>query len=175
MKLRDANFDKRKFIKSLESIGYLFLVLPLVAFGWVFLEKESTGGLRNTFFQNTDIMFHGVMAIGFVYILMRTLATWKADLLKALARTEELDVKLIAVRKPIIYRNVMWALGAGIGAYGLYEKGDMVYALVFTVFLLLITSNRPSERYFVKFFKLKGEEKDWMLKTGLENEKAETK
>ena len=56
MKLRDANFDKRKFIKSLESIGYLFLVLPLVAFGWVFLEKESTGGLRNTFFENTDII-----------------------------------------------------------------------------------------------------------------------
>lgn len=171
MKLRDANFDKRKFIKSLESIGYLFLALPLVAFAWVFLEKESAGGLRTTFFENTDIMFHGVMAIGFVYILMRTLATWKADILKGLARTEELDVKLIAVRKPIIYRNVMWALGAGIGAYGLYEKGDMVYALVFTVFLLLITSNRPSERYFVKFFKLKGEEKDWML----ENEKAEAK
>lgn len=175
MKLRDADFDKRKFIKSLESIAYLFLVLPLIAFGWVFLEKESAGELRTTLFEDTDIMFHGVMAIGVGYILMRTFATWKPDILKALTKIEELDVKLLAVRKPIIYRNIMWALGAGVGVYGLYEKGDMIYALVFTVFLLLITSNRPSERYFVKFFKLKGEERDWMLKTSLEKEKAETK
>lgn len=167
MKLKDADFNKRKFIKSLESIVYLFLVLPLTAFGWVFLEKEKEGGLRATFFENTDVMFHGVMAIGCGYILMRTLATWKRDILKALDKTEELDVKMQAVRKPIIYRNLMWAMGAGIGAYGLYEKGDMVYALVFTVFLLLITSNRPSEHYFVKFFKLKGDEKEWMLKSGI--------
>ncbi|MBO3700215.1 hypothetical protein [Roseivirga sp. E12] len=165
MKLSDSDFDKTKFIKSLESIVYLFLVLPLVAFGWVFLEKEKVGGLRATFFENTDVMFHSVMAIGIGYILMRTTATWKRDILRALDKTQELDAKMSAVRKPIIYRNLMWAMGAGIGAYGLYEKGDMVYALVFTVFLLLITSNRPSERYFVKFFSLKGEEKDWMLKS----------
>lgn len=165
MKLRDADFDKRKFIKSLESIVYLFLVLPLTAFGWVFLEKEKVGGLRATFFENTDVMFHSVMGIGVAYVLMRTTATWKRDILRALDKTQELDVKMSAVRKPIIYRNLMWALGAGIGTYGLYEKGDMVYAVVFTVFLLLITSNRPSERYFVKFFSLKGEEKEWMLKS----------
>ncbi len=164
MKLSDPNFDKRRFIKSLESTVYLFLVLPLIAFGWVFLEKERVGGLRATFFDNTDLMFHSVMAIGVGYILMRTLATWKPDILKALAKTEALDVKMAALRKPIIYRNVMWAMGAGVGAYGLYEKGDMVYAIVFTLFLLLITSNRPSEHYFVKFLKLKGEEKEWMLK-----------
>jgi len=165
MKLRDADFDKRKFIKSLESIVYLFLVLPLTAFGWVFLEKEKLGELRSTFFENTDVMFHSVMGIGIAYVLMRTTATWKRDILRALDKTQELDAKMLAVRKPIVYRNLMWALGAGIGAYGLYEKGDMVYALVFTIFLLLITSNRPSERYFVKFFGLKGEEKDWMLKS----------
>ena len=54
MKLSDSDFDKTMFIKSLESIVYLFLVLPLVAFGWVFLEKEKVGGLRATFFENTD-------------------------------------------------------------------------------------------------------------------------
>lgn len=175
MKLRDPDFNKRKYIKSLESIIYLFLILPLVTFAWVFLEKERVGGLRSTFFENTDIMFHGVMAIGVIYILMRTLATWKRDLLRSLASTFEMDVKIRALRKPIIYRNIMWVFGAGIGAYGLHEKGDMIYAMVFTLFLVLITSNRPSERYFVNFFKLKGEEKDWMLNTGLKDEKAETK
>ncbi|MFY0594704.1 hypothetical protein [Roseivirga sp.] len=165
MVLNDPEFNKDKFIKSLESVIYLFLVIPLILFGWVFLEKEKAGGLRSVVFEDPDIMFHSVMAIGIGYVLMRTIATWKKDILKALERTKEIDVKLKAVRKPIIYRNIMWSIGAGICAYGLYEKGDMVYAIVFTLFLVLITTNRPSTRYFVKFFKLKGEEKDWMLKT----------
>lgn len=164
MKLADPEFNKGRFLRSLESIVYLFLVLPLVAFGWVFLEKEKTGELRSVFFENPDVMFHSVMGIGVGYVLMRTVATWKKDVLKALDRIDELDVKLSMVRKPIIHRNVMWSLGAGIGAYGLYDKGDMVYAIVFTLFLLLITSNRPSPRYFVKLFKLKDEEKEWMMK-----------
>ncbi len=164
MKLADAEFDKNRFLRSLESIVYLFLALPLAAFGWVFLEKEKAGELRSVFFENPDVMFHSVMGIGVGYILMRTVATWKKDVLRALERVEEIDSKLKMVQKPIIYRNLMWALGAGIGAYGLYEKGDMVYAIVFTLFLLLITSNRPSSKYFVKLFKLREEEKDWMMK-----------
>jgi len=162
MVLNDPQFNKDKFIKSLESVIYLFLVIPLIGFGWVFLEKERLGELRAVVFEDPDIMFHSVMAIGVGYVLMRTLATWKRDILKALEKTKEIDLKLKAVRKPIIYRNIMWSIGSGIGAYGLYEKGDMLYAIVFTLFLLLITSNRPSSRYFIKLFRLKGEEKDWM-------------
>mgnify|MGYP000442241765 CR=1 FL=1 len=164
MILSDPEFNKEKYIKSLESIIYLSLVLPLIAFGWAFLEREKVDGLRAVFFEDPDVMFHSVMAIGVGYVIMRTMATWKKDIIKALERTTEIDLKLKAVRKPIIYRNIMWSLGAGIGAFGLYEKGDMVYAIVFTLFLILITSNRPSGRYFVKFFALKGKEKDWMLK-----------
>ena len=164
MVLNDPQFNKDKFIKSLESVIYLFLVIPLIGFGWVFLEKERLGELRAVVFEDPDIMFHSVMAIGVGYVLMRTLATWKRDILKALEKTKEIDLKLKAVRKPIIYRNIMWSIGSGIGAYGLYEKGDMLYAIVFTLFLLLITSNRPSSRYFIKLFRLKGEEKDWILK-----------
>lgn len=164
MKLNDPDFDKRGFFRSLESIVYLFLMLPLTAFGWVFLEKEKAGGLRAVFFEEPDIMFHGVMGIGVGYILMRTVTTWKRDVKRALQNVPELDAKLRMVRKPMIYRNLLWALGAGIGAYGLHEKGDMIYAIVFTLFLLLITSNRPSPRYFARFLELKGEEREWMLK-----------
>ncbi|OEJ99468.1 hypothetical protein [Roseivirga misakiensis] len=164
MVLNDPQFNKDKFIKSLESVIYLFLVIPLILFGWVFLEKEKAGELRSVFLEEPDVMFHSVMAIGIGYVLMRTLATWKKDVLKALEKIKEVDIKLQMVRKPIIYRNIMWSVGAGICAYGLYEKGDMVYALVFTLFLILITTNRPSTRYFVKLFGLKGEEKDWFLK-----------
>lgn len=107
-------------------------------------------------------MFHGVMFIGVGYIIVRTTATWTRDVRRATDKVKELDVRLKMLKKPIIYRNVLWALGAGIGAYGLYEKGDMIYALVFTLFLILITANRPSGRYFSKLLKLKGDEKKWM-------------
>ena len=164
MKLQNPDFDKRSFFKTLESIVYLLLVLPLVAFGWVFLEKERTGGLRSVFFEDPDLVFHGAMAIGVGYVLIRTLGTWNRDMRKAVEPFQEMDVKLTMLRKPIIYRNMMWAFGAAIGAYGLYEKGDMVYALVFTIFLVLMTANRPSGQYFDKLLRLKGEEKDWMIK-----------
>ena len=114
------------------------------------------------FFDNPDLMFHGVMGIGVGYIVMRTTATWNRDMRKATEPFKELDVKLKMLRKPILYRNVLWAFGAAIGAYGLYEKGDMVYAMVFTVFLVLMTANRPTGRYFAKLLKLKGEERQWM-------------
>jgi hypothetical protein len=38
----------------------------------------------------------------------------------------------------------------------------MVYAIVFMVFMVLITANRPTGRYFSKFLGLKGDEKKWM-------------
>lgn len=163
--LSNPQFDKNSYFKKLESIIYLFLTIPLLAFGWVFLEKDQDGALRSVFFENPDLMFHGVMGIGAAYIVMRTTATWARDMRKATEPFKELDVKLTMLRKPIIYRNVLWAIGAGIGAYGLYEKGDMVYALVFTIFLILMTANRPTGRYFAKLLKLKGEEKKWMERT----------
>ena len=162
MELSDPQFNKSTFIKQLESVVYLFLVLPLLTFGWVFLEKDGNGSLRSVVFENPDLMFHGVMFIGVGYIIVRTTATWTRDVRRGTDKVKELDVKLKMLKKPIIYRNVLWALGAGIGAYGLYEKGDMIYALVFTLFLILITANRPSGRYFSKLLKLKGDEKKWM-------------
>uniref|UniRef100_UPI004047836E hypothetical protein n=1 Tax=Roseivirga sp. TaxID=1964215 RepID=UPI004047836E len=162
MQLNNSEFDIDKFSKRLESIVYLIFVLPLLFFGYAFLERESAGGLRSVFFEDPDILFHGVMAAGIGYILMRTSFTWKQDLLKSLESIPELDLKIQRLRWPIIYRNILWSFGAGIGAYGLYEKGDMVYAIVFSLFLILITSNRPSPKYFIKFFKLKGEERKWI-------------
>lgn len=162
MQLNNPEFDIDKFSKRLESIVYLIFLLPLLFFGFAFLERESAGGLRSVFFEDPDILFHGVMVAGIGYILMRTSFTWKQDLLKALESIPELDLKIQRLRWPLIYRNILWSFGAGIGAYGLYEKGDMVYAIVFSLFLILITSNRPSPKYFIKFFKLKGEERKWI-------------
>ena len=169
VKLENPDFDKKAFFKKLESLVYLMLAIPLIAFGWVFLEKEKAGELRVTFFEDPDLMFHAVMFIGVAYVFMRTIGTWKRDVLKGLEGVEEMDVKLQMIRKPLIARNLLWSFGALIGAYGLYDKGDMVYAIVFTTFLLLITSNRPSAHYFVRFFKSKGEEKDWFLKENPSN------
>lgn len=162
MQLNDPDFNVDKFCKRLETVVYLMFVLPLAFFGFAFLERESTGGLRSVFFEDPDIMFHGVMAAGIGYILMRTVSTWRKDTLLMLEPIKELDLKLQSLRRPLIYKNLLWAFGAGIGAYGLHEKGDMVYAIVFSLFLILITANRPSPKYFIKFFKLKGEEKEWM-------------
>lgn len=162
MKLKDPDFDKRAYFKKLESYGYLLLMPPLVFFGLAFLERQKTGGLRSVVFEEPDMLFHAVMATAVVYLLMRTFGTWKREILRVLEDTPELDVKLRRMQKPLIYRFGLWALGAAVGAYGLYEKGDMVYALVFTVFMLLITTNRPCGRYFSKFLGLKGEEKKWM-------------
>tara|TARA_R110001592_G_scaffold91165_3_gene267194 strand:+ start:6094 stop:6588 length:495 start_codon:yes stop_codon:yes gene_type:complete len=162
MQLNDPNFDKSAFIKKLETTIYLMFVLPLAFFGYAFLEREANGELRSVFYENPDLMFHTVMAAGIGYVLMRTLTTWKKDALKVLKQIPELDMKLIKLRKSILYRNLMWSFGGIIGAFGLYEKGDMVYALVFSLFLVLITANRPSPKYFANFFGLKGEERKWM-------------
>ncbi len=164
MHLSDSNFDKDGFFKKMESIIYLLLALPLVGFGWALLEKEKEGSLRSVFFEDPDLMFHGVMGIGVAYILMRTTATWARDMRKATEPFKELDVKLLMLKTPIIYRNSLWAIGAAIGAYGLYEKGDMVYALVFTIFLILITANRPTGRWFAKLLQLRGDDKKWIEK-----------
>ena len=162
MRLEDPEFDKRAFFKKLESFIYLLLMLPLIFFSWAFLERQKAGGLRSVGFEESDYMFHAVMGVAVGYLLMRTILTWRRDMLRALEDTPELDVKLQRLFKPILYRNIMWVMGAAVGAYGIYDKGDMVYAMVFTLFLLLITTNRPTGRYFARFLKLKGEEKAWM-------------
>lgn len=162
MKLKNPDFDKKASFKKMEMFIYLMLMAPMVFFAWAFLEREKQNGLRSVFFEDPDILFHAVMMAGVAYVLMRTVTTWKRDVLKALESTPELDVKIERLVKPIIYRNLLWALGASIGAYGIYEKGDMIYAMVFMLFMVLITANRPSGRYFSKFLRLKEEEKKWM-------------
>lgn len=162
MKLKNPDFDKKAQFRKMESITYLLLLAPLAFFAWAFLEQESKNGLRSVFFEDPDILFHCVMAAGVGYVLMRTVTTWKRDVLRALETTHQLDVKIERLVKPFIYRNLLWAFGAAIGAYGIYEKGDMVYAIVFMIFMVLITANRPTGRYFSKFLGLKGDEKKWM-------------
>ena len=160
--LENPDFDHLAYFKRLESLIYIMLIIPLVFFGWAFLEREKTGDLRAVFFEEPDMMFHGVMAIGVAYVLMRTVMTWKRDMRKALEDVPYLDVKLQMLRKPILFRNIMWVLGCGIGAYGIYDKGDMLYAMVFMLFMILITANRPSATYFIKLLRLKEEEKKWI-------------
>lgn len=163
MKLANPNFDKRNYLKRLETIVYLFLVLPLTFFGWVFLEKEKTGGLRSEFsLEQADMFFHLTMLTAITYVLMRTLVSWKKKMTEPLSDVETLDEKLRMLFRPILWRNFLWSIGAGIAAYGLHARGDMFYALFFTAFLVLITANRPSGRYFAKLLQLKGEEKKWM-------------
>lgn len=164
MNLENPEFDPRAYLKRIESLVYLMLVAPLTFFGWVFLDKESSGQLKTSFWENPDLMFHGAMLIGIFYVLSRTLLKWKSTALDALKRTKALDVKLRSLGKAVLWRNVMWAIGGMIAAYGLYVKGDMFYVMFFTVFLVLITANRPSANYFIKFFNLKEEEKEWMQK-----------
>ena len=162
MKLENPDFDKHTFLKRLESIVYLTLVGPLIFFGWVFLERESNGELKNEIWENPDFMFHGAMLIGIFYVFSRTLVQWKSTVLKPLKNVKALDVKLRSLRKPVLWRNVMWAVGATISTYGLYVKGDMFYVMFFTIFLVLITANRPSGTFFIKLLQLKDEEKKWM-------------
>jgi len=64
MNIDNLEFDPRSYIKRLESKVYLALVLPLSFFGWVFLDRESKGELKNGFWDNPDLMFHGAMLIG---------------------------------------------------------------------------------------------------------------
>lgn len=162
MKLENPDFDKKAQFKKIETRIYLMLMFPLAAFAWVFLEQQRQNKLRSVFFEDPDLLFHGVMIVGAAYVLMRTIGTWKRDVLKALDSTPELDVKIQRMVKPLIYRNLLWAIGACIGAYGLYEKGDMLYAFIFMIFMVLMTANRPTGRYFSKFLGLRKEEKKWM-------------
>lgn len=162
MKLKNPDFDKKTQFKRMETAIYLMLLAPLSFFAWAFLEQQGQNKLRSVIFDDPDLLFHGVMAAGVAYVLMRTVTTWKRDVLRALESTPELDVKIERLVKPIMYRNVLWALGAGIGAYGIYDKGDMIYAMVFMIFMVLMTANRPTGRYFSKFLRLKKEEKEWM-------------
>lgn len=164
MKLADDNFDKDKFIKQLESLVYLMLAFPLLAFGYVLLEKEAANELRSVVMENPDWLFHGLMAIGVVYVLYRTLVGWGQQIRRYVEREECIDKRLKMLKRPLLYRNFLWVLGAFVGVYGLYEKGDMLYALIFTIFLILISVSRPTGRYFAHLLKSKKEESDWLIK-----------
>ena len=160
--LANPDFNKSAYLKRLESINYLMLMLPMAFFGWVFLEKEFQGDLKTSFWDNPDLIFHGAMLIGIFYVFSRTLVSWKSTALKVLKKVKPLDEKLEKLRKPFTWRSMLWTIGAGISTYGLYVKGDMFYVIFFTIFLVLITANRPTGLYFSKFLKLKDEEKKWM-------------
>jgi len=162
MTLENSDFDKRAYLKRLESLVYLMLATPLAFFGWVFLDRESNGKLKTSFWDNPDLLFHGAMLIGIFYVFSRTTVRWKSTVLSTMKKERSLDIKLQRLSKPILWRNFMWAFGAAISSYGLYVKGDMFYVMFFTIFLVLITANRPSANFFIKLLQLKDEEKKWM-------------
>ncbi len=164
MKLEDETFDKDKYIKHLETLVYLMLAFPLLAFGYVLLEKEASNELRSVVMENPDWLFHGAMAMGVAFVLYRTVIGWGQQIRKYVEREKYIDARLKMLKKPLLYRNLLWVFGAFVGVYGLYEKGDMLYALIFTIFLILISVNRPTGRYFAKLLRLKKEESDWLIR-----------
>ena len=162
MNLQNPEFDKHSYLRKLESAVYLMLAVPLLFFFWVYLEREKVGSLRTVFFEGTDWLFHGGVLFAVLLISYYTTVGWKKRSLLKISELKALDEKLTRLQKPVMVRNLLWVCGSMLAAAGLYFKGDMFYAIVFTVFLVLITANRPSAGFFVRLLQLKGEERKWM-------------
>lgn len=94
MKLEDETFDKDKYIKHLETLVYLMLAFPLLAFGYVLLEKEASNELRSVVMENPDWLFHGAMAMGVAFVLYRTVIGWGQQIRKYVEREKYIDARL---------------------------------------------------------------------------------
>jgi hypothetical protein len=154
--------NSREFLRVLINRAYLSFGIPLLLFGWLYLESTAHNlkPLVPADWINTVSWMILVVMVFFVAMgYQKSLSMIKR------ARTEPtLIEKLSAYRNALTLRFIYFSVAAFFVGLGLYLTANELISVLFAGVIVVFSINNPTLQGIAKDLRLKGEEKDTILK-----------
>lgn len=155
--------NSKEYLRQLINIAYISMSIPLLIFGWLYLEV-STNRIEPIVSPdkvNMIFILSTVITIGLLWMGNRR---YQQKL--SLARTEETLVnKLLLYKKAVFIRFLLFGIAAMVTTIGIYLTASELFAITFSIVVVLFSINNPSLYRIAKALQLEGEEKEHILKS----------
>ena len=152
----------REFFYKLYNVLYVIVLLPLLLFGFLYLNFRSEDLLANHNYSVASYMMilsaYGAI-VGYSFWMF-----WNK--IKLARRHSELNEKMEQYAKLTIARYVILAFTGLLLAAGLFLTKDQIFVVLFVVSLIVLSLVWPTSRKVSKDLKLRNEERETVLGRG---------
>jgi len=155
--------NSRDYLRQLTNIAYLGMSLPLLLFGWFYLEVSNHKMAPRVDERHVVWIFlslTGLMLLSF-YMGNRL---HQRKLMIARSRNT-LREKLHVYKSAVYSRFIYFTVGALLITLGIYITASELFAISFSIVIVLFSINNPTLYRIVKALQLEGEERDIVLKS----------
>jgi MFS family permease len=154
--------SSRDYLRELIRISFLSISIPLILFGWLYLE-HSAGNLAPyvedqlvaPVFLITMVLMSAIVYGGHVLLTKR---------LKDLDSASPLEHRLSVYKKVILIRFASYGLATLLVIAGFVVTASEMLLIPFAIMIILYSIYNPSLRGIVRELRLKDKEKETILK-----------
>jgi len=152
----------KKYMNRLNLYFNLIIAIPLLVFGYVYLELEA--GRIYAILDPEQIIMSNYLLPFLIIIIGGVGVIIPKSKVKEIKSELDLESKLNAFEKIQLIRYGMYEAGGLISIIGLYFTVEKLYAVLYVGTIILFSLSRPTQRYIIKSLNLVGEEKDLFTK-----------
>lgn len=167
----EDNYSVKPFLDKINLIFNSILALPLVAFGWMYLEAKAGRFSTNLDTMNANLInfivpFVVLSIIGFsFYRFKRKVAGISDDL--------PLSVKLESYLKIALVTYAGLELALVLSVVGYYFTLSNTMVVMFVIVLVFFSLNKPTPMRIANNLNLKDRDRDVMMNKNVEENKSE--
>lgn len=168
MKQPETSSIARKF-ENLSNIFYLMVGVPLVIFGWIYLNLKNIEkwGLFAT--PYTAAVLNAVIIVVALALAFRAYRKYKGQLANPGLPAEQAAGRQQVIEKAnffaVVSLQFYWSLTIStiLVVIGFYLSAEEFYIILYSILLVLFSINRPTLDGLIKGMKLKKEEQELLF------------
>jgi hypothetical protein len=158
------NFENSKeYLRKLTTIAYLNMSVPLLLFGWLYLET-STNRLEPRVESKWTLWIFVVSSLLMILFLYLGNRSYHYRLSEARKQKRLVD-KLLFLKEGVRIRFTYFGFAGLIVTAGIFSTASELFAIPFSMVVVLFSINNPTLYRIVKVLQVKDEEKDTILKS----------
>lgn len=161
--MKNLRFNNSKdYLRQLTTIAYLNMSIPLLLFGWLYLEA-STHRLEPRVDPKNIVWIFSILTLMSVFLLYlgNKLYYQKLSIAQSINTLVE---KLLIYKKAVYWRFLFFGIAGLIITLGIYITASELFAISFSIVIVLFSINNPSLIRIAKALKLKDKEKEIILR-----------
>ncbi len=154
--------NSREFLRVLINRAYLSFGIPLLPFGWLYLELSAHHLKPVISARQITVLTYLILVLMVFFIIAGYRKS--SGLIHKARQQPTLFKKLLVYRKAITLRFIYFSIAALIVTLGLYLTASEVISVLFAVVIVIFSINNPTLQGIVRNLHLQDEEKDIILK-----------
>lgn len=155
--------DPREYFQKLHNILSAIVVVPVLAFGFIYLEAGYGSNPVPTP-TRADIRTY-IIAFATVALVAWSIATFLRRL-KEIRQLQDINERLSQYANATITRFAVAAAAGFTSVIGLYLTNDPIHVGLFVFLMIMLSAWWPSPSRLSRHLRLKKEEREWVMRKG---------